>query len=273
MLARHPARELRFRLVYRLRLPEQEVEAELFSGQRLRVVLPEKVGLEIFRHGLYEPELTRVLLTHLEPGMCFVDVGALYGYHSLVASALVGPAGRVVAFEPSRRSFALLSRNLAGLGNVEVVERAAYSGPGRTRIQDFGPRNSALNTLLDDARVPKPDRRALTAESYEVECVSLDDHFAGAERQPDLVKIDAESAELDVLRGMERLLHERSLTLAVETGDYGVGGSSPSGELIDFLEARGYQCLEYAAGGLVPHRRRDRYEYDNLYFRKPAGGD
>src|SRR5712692_8447883 len=221
-LLRHPARELRFRLVWRLRLAEQEAVAPLFSGRRLRVLLPEKVAIDIYRHGVYEAPLSHVLIDHLRPGMVFADVGAHYGYHSLLATDLVGPDGLVVAFEPSRRTFRLL----------------------------------------------EADRRSLRAQEYEVECVRLDDYFAAAGRAPDFVKIDAESVELEVLRGMERLLRERGPLLAVETGDYDVRGSSEGAALIGYLDSLGYAALEYEAGKLRPLRPRPRYDYDNLYFRK-----
>lgn len=270
-LLRHPAREARFRLVWRLGLPQQVVVASLFSGQELRVVLPEKVAIEIYRHGLYEPDLTRVLLTRLRSGMSFVDIGSLYGYHALVAAGVVGAGGQVTAFEPSRRSFELLRDNLSGERNARVENLAVFSGPGKTVIRDFGPRNSALNTLLGEARIPEADRGSLRSEEYQVECVALDDYFRGADRQPDVVKIDAESVELDVLRGMEGLLRGRRLELAVEVGDYGVGsGSSTGAELIAYLDGLGYACFEFGGGELRPHRVRDRYEYDNLYFLKRA---
>src|SRR5437879_2629479 len=86
-----PVRRLRL-LMHSLTRPI-EVDCTIFTGQRTRVVLPEIVGADIYRHGYIEPTLTRVLLDHLRPGMIFVDVGAHYGYHSIVASQAVGQRG------------------------------------------------------------------------------------------------------------------------------------------------------------------------------------
>jgi FkbM family methyltransferase len=268
-LARHPNREIRFRALWRLArvLPPMEVNADLFTRQRLRVVLPEKVAIEIYRNGFYELPLTRVLLDYVKPGMTFVDVGSLYGYYAVLASGLVGPTGSVVAFEPSRQSFKLLSANTSGLGNVRLEQLAVFSEPGTTRIRDFGARDAALNTLRSQARVPAA-HQPKDSQEYDIACVTLDDYFAGADRQPDFVKIDAESVELEVLQGMSRLLKERNLVLSVEMGDYGVEGSTASAACIRHLAEHGYRCFEYADGALVPHTARDSYEYDNLYFKK-----
>ena len=51
--------------------------------------------------GTYEPEQTQAFQEIVRPGSVVYDVGAHYGYYTLLASVLAGPAGRVLAFEPS----------------------------------------------------------------------------------------------------------------------------------------------------------------------------
>ena len=268
-LVRHPVRES-LAAAYRLfpGLPTRGAAARLFTGQRPRVLLPEIVALDLYRHGCIEPELTAVLLDALRPGMAFADVGAQYGYYSLLAHATVGRGGRVFAFEPSRRTFRFLRRNLAGLSGVRAEEAAASNSSGRRLLHDFGGRHSALNSLFTQPRTPVEERAGLRSENYEVRCVTLDDYFSEVGGHPDVVKIDTESSELDVLRGMEQLLRHRSPLITLEVGDYQVTGSPPSRECVDFLESFGYRGFEVGRGGLVPHRRRDHYLYGNLCFRK-----
>jgi FkbM family methyltransferase len=248
-------------------LPPTVARAILFSGQHLDVVLPEKVGIEIYRYGFIEADLTHLLLERLEPGATFVDVGSHYGYYSVLASPVVGNRGGVFAFEPSRKTFRLLEANTRSMPNVRREQVAVYSRPGLTRIRDFGVSNSALNTLQSQARVPASDRPR-SSDDYDVPCVRLDDYFESQEKQPDFVKIDAESVELDVLMGMERLLRERNLFLTVEVGDYDVDGAPRSSACISFLTQRGYGCFEYRDGALHPHEPRASYEYANLYYMK-----
>lgn len=240
----------------------------IFTGQGMRVVLPELVAVELCRRGFIEAPLTRVLLHTLRPGMTFVDVGGHYGYHSLVASLLVGPTGAVVALEPGRAVARLLRENTAGAPNVTVHEVAAAARDEPVTLRDFGPCHSALSTLRSDARTPPAERRRLRAETYPVPGVTLDRFLLDAGVRPDVVKLDAEGAELDILTGMRRLLDEVGPLLTVEAGDYEGMAAPATADCLDYLEALGYRAAEWSGDGLRPHRRRPRYDYDNLFFVK-----
>jgi FkbM family methyltransferase len=233
----------------------------------MRVVLPEIVGADIYRRSYIEPSLTRVLLDHLRPGMTFVDVGAHYGYYSVVASEAVGSQGCVLAFEPAPRTFQVLSRNVGRLENVRAHSLAVASESGTSDLLDFGYCDSALNTLMGSARVPEAERRRLRGTTYGVPCVTLDEFLLAAGLMPDIIKLDAEGSELSILRGMRRILAEGSPMVTVETGDYEGMLSPATTASVDFLDTFGYRCLEYS-NGLRPHCRRSRYGYDNLYFVK-----
>lgn len=245
-----------------------EVTCTLFDGQQLTVVVPEIVGDALCRDGLIEAPLTQVLLDRLRPGMTFLDVGAQYGYFTVLASRLVGPSGRVVAFEPSRATAGLLRRNVAGRPNVVVEECAVSNAPGTVALRDYGPHHSAVNTMLASARVPPVERDTLRAETYEVPVTSLDGYGVRA----DMVKIDAEGAETAIIEGMRRMLREAAPLVAIETGDYDGMVSPSTAASIDLLESMGYRAFDYE-GGLRPHTRRASYGYGNLFFLKdPALG-
>ena len=242
-----------------------EVTCELFDGQQLRVALPELAAVDLYRHGLIEPPVTAMLLDRLRPGMVFFDVGAHYGYFTLLASRLVGPSGRVVAFEPSKSAARLLTRNVGHLDGV-VVEQVAVQGESGTAVlSDFGLRHSALNTVLGGARVPSRERRRLRSNEYEVPAVSLDEYSADHNLRPAIVKLDAEGAELAILTGMRDVLRSASPLVVLETGDYEGMAAPATSECIDLLDEMGYRPFDYDRG-LRPHERRDSYAYGNLFF-------
>src|SRR5206468_779613 len=63
----------------------------------------------------YRKAVVDAVITALKPGDVFLDVGAHLGYFAIVAARVVGPSGRVFAFEPHERLQielrALVSRN------------------------------------------------------------------------------------------------------------------------------------------------------------------
>ena len=49
----------------------------------------------------YEPNTQAFMKSYLQLGMVVFDLGAHHGFYTLLAANLVGPTGRVIAFEPS----------------------------------------------------------------------------------------------------------------------------------------------------------------------------
>ena len=71
------------------------------------------ISTQLRERGLWEPFETELIRRSLAPGARFLDAGANLGYFSVLAAARVGERGRVYAFEPEPRNFALLEANLA----------------------------------------------------------------------------------------------------------------------------------------------------------------
>jgi FkbM family methyltransferase len=265
---RHPLRH--GRVVYDLARGPHEVTCRIFTGRAMRVIVPEIVGTQLLRYGIIEPPVSRLLVERLAPGMVCFDVGAQYGYHSLVAAELVTPGGTVVAFEPGRDAVRLLRSNAEPAGNVIVENVAVGERSGSVELHDFGVRNSSVNTIRTTARLPENERRRLRDVSYAVGVTTIDDYVAATGLAPDVVKIDAEGSELSVLRGMADTLRRAAPIVTLETGDYAGTDAPRTVESIEHLERLGYECLEFSGGSLRPHERRRSYTYDNLFFVKPA---
>lgn len=150
-------------------------------------------GLKTFH--VWHPAISLFLTYFLRPGDTFVDVGAHFGYFSALAGTLVGPQGHVIAFEPDRRNFALLERNLGTCEAavtakcVAVAERA-----GQVRFLRH-PREPGHHRLIT---VASPD--AVT-----VPAISLSEALADAGTVR-CIKIDVQGAERAVLEGLRGLL-------------------------------------------------------------------
>ena len=144
---------------------------------------------------------------------------------------------------------------------MRVVPLAAWDATERLTLQDFGWRQSSFNSVVG-ARVNGNAR----FESIEVEAVAVDDWLGAHGMVPDFIKIDAESAEQRVLRGLRRTIEQHHPILSLEIGDYNLPGVPRSAELIQSIVEQGYDAFEYRDGTFVKHRLADGYAYDNLIF-------
>jgi len=164
-----------------------------------------------FGHRVYEPATSDYLRRVLTPGGVFVDIGANHGYFTLLAGALVGTSGRVVAFEPNPPVFAQLVAHVAvnRFEDRTEVLRQALSNQAGDRVALYVSQcagNSGLSTL-----VPSAERVALGGVSLDHTVdVGVDtfDRWLAASRlaRVDVVKIDTEGCEDLVVEGMAESL-------------------------------------------------------------------
>lgn len=241
-----------------------EVEGKTFWGQPFHAVIPELVSMSIYRYGIFEVELTRTFVHLLKPGMKFFDVGSHFGYFSLLASEAVGPTGQVHAFDPTPSTFAMLTKNTQSRGNVIRNNVAAGASPGTATFNDFGVVNSAYNSLNMKQSKLEP---GAAASEIQVQVVTLDDYCERTGAWPDVMKVDAEGAELSILQGCPKLLARRSCSISLELGD--VGATKASGQsrrVVDHMLAHNYRPMEWSGEKLVPHTPLEQYPYCNILF-------
>ena len=102
------------------------------GGYPFRCDLRDIISREVCFTGTYEPQETTLVRAILRPGMTFVDVGANWGYFTLLAASLVGTTGRVLSLEPDPRLFSILQENVgrSGLDHVTPLQLAAAHQAG-----------------------------------------------------------------------------------------------------------------------------------------------
>jgi FkbM family methyltransferase len=172
-----------------------------------------------------EVELFRRLVT---PGQVVLDVGANIGAHTVPLAQLVGPSGRVLAFEPQRTIYYLLCGNVAQ-NNLEHIVHCHLAAVGSQRgtisvpeldsnaEQNFGGLSLGGPTWpgADQAPVVRIDDLGLSA------C-----HF---------IKVDVEGMEREVLLGAAETIRRFRPLLYVEDDR-----SDKSAELRGLLASFGY---------------------------------
>jgi FkbM family methyltransferase len=162
--------------------------------------------------GYWEIWLTLTLARIITPGMVVVDVGANFGYYSLLMAYCVWPNGRVIAIEPNPPVAAILSKNLSlnGFTQLAMVEPVAAGAADGGIVHLFVPHNEPKNASIVSEEFSSGDGTKVT-----VPVRSVDSLCSGFDRV-DLVKIDAEGAEIDVIAGMKDTISRFRPTIVLE---------------------------------------------------------
>ncbi|MEA2234438.1 MAG: hypothetical protein QOD83_4254 [Solirubrobacteraceae bacterium] len=164
--------------------------------------------------GTLEPPVQEALRRLLAPGHIFYDVGANIGFFTILGARLVGPGGRVVAFEPVPSCARAVAHNIAlnGFWHAQIREEAVGAAGGRARLLVVG---EASWSHLEST-----GRHADVRQEIEVTVVSIDELVAaGTIPPPDVLKIDIEGAELQAIEGMRGVLERHRPAIVCELHD------------------------------------------------------
>ncbi len=193
------------RIVYPLVKKGKLSNAQLFFGQNMKVKLP--AGSDLFLLGakthVSEIRLAKFLINHLESDMHFLDIGAHFGYFSMLAAALTGKNGKVVSLEASRNIYQILSSNTAKCTQCKAIHAAAGPSNGMVRFYDFPLLFSEYNTIEKDQYTNESWKSSIQAEETEVNMYSLNALIDQENINPSIIKIDVEGAEAKVLQGLD----------------------------------------------------------------------
>jgi FkbM family methyltransferase len=178
-----------------------------------------------------EPEVQTAMRRHLRPGMTFYDIGANIGFFSLLAARIIGPEGRVVAFEAdpevAQRFRDHVERN--HFSTISIEQKAVWSETRPVFFARTDPETS-------------PDRglghvvAGSAASAIRVQATSLDD-FLQTSLAPDFLKCDVEGAEVEVFSGAKRLLKENRPILLCE-----IHSEENRRVLLEEFTRLGYKC-------------------------------
>ena len=223
----------------------------------------EGVSREIESYGVFEEALTEAFLHLVRPGQVVVDVGMHLGYYTTLFACLVTERGQVHAFEPTPSTRELARPNLERFPQIVVHPEAVWSSVQPLSFRDYGTAWMAFNSFtkakLDG--VPEPRLFSVQTTTLDVLRQTLNQPIA-------LVKIDAESAEREIIKGAQELIRLDQPLISLEVGDQ--DGAPTSRALVDDLQRLEYAPWEFSQGRFQRHQPRRAYDYDNLLFAPAA---
>ncbi len=179
--------------------------------------------MEIFQDEIYEK------MGSPKEGDIVIDVGAYVGMFTVKTSRQVRKKGLVIAIEPEPINFSYLAKNCGGFKNVRLVKKAVSSREGQAKL--YVSKGSALHPLTQ-----------LGNKYIEVETTTVDRRVAEYKLpRVDFIKIDAEGAELEILKGSTQTLSNNNLKLAIAAYHSLPNGKHEMPMLIAFLETSGFK--------------------------------
>ena len=178
----------------------------------------------------------------IQNGDHVLDIGANVGIYSELFARVVGPTGRVMAFEPVPATFAQLQKRVAGLPQITIHQLAVSDQPGDVMLtlpgEDSGqaslkPHHQA--SWSEPSNIQQHHARAITLDSWSKE--------AGWPKI-DFIKMDIEGAELLALRGASQLILRDQPILFFEVWpDWLVDFGFQPKDIADWLCAHNYDTF------------------------------
>lgn len=215
-------------------------------------LLPNWASFEAFlRDHPHEAAEVAFLESILEPGMKAVDVGANIGVTSMAMARQVGEKGEVYAFEPLRRYFGLLKRNLSSnqLNNVKAFRVALADRAGKI---DFYQKELSSGIVFEEG-----------AQRLQVASTTID-KFLNDQRVEsiDVLEIDCEGSELLVLKGAEKTLRTGKTKIFCEIHhDFLRQLGQSVADIVEYLRKLGFEVHSVSGDELRMGDELDRPEY------------
>lgn len=159
--------------------------------------------------------------------LAVLDVGANFGFLSLVWANTIAKNGQTIAFEPNIHLFSTLSKSikLNGLQNRLSIKNNAVGAADRTIEMYMG--NTTSNVLtINDAKGVQP-----------IEMITLDTFsIQSALNKCNLLKIDVDGIELEILHGATQLIKQFRPVVIIETND--------DRRIVDYMKQLNYTLLD-----------------------------
>jgi FkbM family methyltransferase len=222
--------------------PETRGRNEVLDFSKPGLHRYQKSGVSLWAPGMVEEDSMEAYTASYipQPGDVIWDAGAHAGATSYFFAQMVGPAGKVYAFEPDDLAYEYLLRNieLHRLENVIPVKKAIAGESGMALFSMDGTLGAGLAGLTQCAN--KQHMR-------QVETLSLED----ACREygvPVFVKMDIEGAEVDVIAGAVPFLQHNPIHFAIET-EHRVNHEFTSVPIERLLSGIGYKVWSSRSAG------------------------
>lgn len=194
-----------------------EISVLLPTGQRLFM---EDNGRDLVANSLYycglkgyEYETIKIWMELAKKSEVIFDIGAYTGLYSLIA-ALTNNKARIFAFEPLEINHHYLKRNIEinNIDNIVPIQKVVSDKIGQVKVYiPFSLMLPSSSSIINKIPVENIN------EELSIDSVTIDSFIEERNiEKVDLVKIDVETAEPNVLKGMQEVIRSYHPVFIIE---------------------------------------------------------
>lgn len=218
-------------------------------GFRIFVSLSDLMVCRFILLDAYEEREVETVKSLVAPGETVIDIGANIGFYTLLLGRLVGPAGRVLAFEamPALAAVAVRSVHENGFEDRCTVHNVALSD--RAGMARF--RHAPKTMNFGGGHLAPQDPTPADHVDVQVRLARLDDYMPTT--RCSFIKIDVEGAEPKVFLGAGDLLRrdQPKILSELHCGQLKLVSGTTATDLIKMMAGHGYRCAHLETGNEV----------------------
>ena len=149
-----------------------------------------------------EEDMIQVIQEYLKKDMIVLDCGSNIGFYPLLEAEILKGGGKIFAFEPDIRNFAMLKENIQLCSYGKTIKPFNMAVSNKTGTEKmFVATQSNLNKLYSSDDQAFIDRHTIE-ESIDVDTITVDDFCLRENVQIDFLRMDIEGYEVEVFQGM-----------------------------------------------------------------------
>ncbi len=230
----------------------------VLDGRKFKTI-EDRLFLRVFFDKDYEPSLSAIAKQLIFKDDYVVDVGANFGWYSTLFSQLATP-GKVISYEPSPHSFAILDDNILlnkMESNIEVRKMGVGEVSGSYLMETGDISESGLAHVVNDK----------SNSTIEIPITTLDEDLSDKVSKISYLKIDIEGFELSALKGANKILNAPNQPIIqIELNEEALSRAGSSRiETISYLRDLGYSFYEVIPNNLGKLKESDATDCSDMF--------
>jgi FkbM family methyltransferase len=194
-----------------------KINTKAFWGQSFIIKFPSAIDILLSGGKTHNSEirLAKFLVTNVLEDSNFVDIGAHFGYYTLLVNTIINK-GQIISIDASPSTFEILEQNVRNSTNISSFNLALTDKNASIDFYEFPTQFSEYNTLEKEQYKNEDWYQICKVTSAKIVSKTGDDFLSEISMIPNFIKIDVEGAEDKVINGLVKTLKTNNPIVIME---------------------------------------------------------